>query len=76
MRAYHIIDVKILFTTIITFINICIELFRYALGSVKVNELSFSTIEEIVTFYMKEELMLYSGGFPTGSTRLTDTPPK
>ncbi|XP_026827317.1 lymphocyte cytosolic protein 2 isoform X1 [Ooceraea biroi] len=49
---------------------------RYALGSVKVNELSFSAVEDIVTFYMKEELMLYSGGIPTGSTRLTDTPPK
>ncbi|XP_011697508.1 PREDICTED: lymphocyte cytosolic protein 2-like [Wasmannia auropunctata] len=49
---------------------------RYALGTAKVNELSFSTVEEIVTFHMKEELMLHSGGVPTGSTRLTDTPPK
>ncbi|KAL0114231.1 hypothetical protein PUN28_011497 [Cardiocondyla obscurior] len=49
---------------------------RYALGSAKVNEPSFSTVEEIVMFYMKEELMLHSGGVPTGSTRLTDTPPK
>ncbi|XP_012523924.1 lymphocyte cytosolic protein 2 isoform X2 [Monomorium pharaonis] len=49
---------------------------RYALGTLKVNERSFSTVEEIVSFYVKEELMLYSGGVPTGSTRLTDTPPK
>lgn len=49
---------------------------RYALGSAKVNELSFLTVEEIVAFYMKEELMLHSGGVQTGSTRLTDTPPK
>ncbi|XP_011871654.1 PREDICTED: lymphocyte cytosolic protein 2-like isoform X2 [Vollenhovia emeryi] len=49
---------------------------RYALGSAKVNELSFSSVEEIVAFYMTEELMLYSGGAPTGSTKLTDTPPK
>ncbi|GAB1859935.1 Lymphocyte cytosolic protein 2 [Camponotus japonicus] len=49
---------------------------RYALGSAKVNELSFSTIDEIVAFYLKEELMLYSGGVQIGSTRLTDTPPK
>ncbi|XP_039314209.1 serine/arginine repetitive matrix protein 1 isoform X2 [Solenopsis invicta] len=49
---------------------------RYALGSAKMNERSFSTVEEIVQLYMKEELILYSGGVPTGSTRLTDTPPK
>lgn len=49
---------------------------RYALGSAKVNELSFSTVEEIIVFHMKEELMLYSGGVQTGSTKLTDTPPK
>ncbi|KAL6445839.1 hypothetical protein ACFW04_000922 [Cataglyphis niger] len=49
---------------------------RYALGTAKVNELSFSTIDEIVAFYMKEELMLYSGGMQIGSTKLTDTPPK
>ncbi|XP_029171524.1 uncharacterized protein LOC114940908 isoform X1 [Nylanderia fulva] len=49
---------------------------RYALGSAKVNELSFSTVEEIVAFYTKEELMLHSGGVQTGSTKLTDTPPK
>ncbi|XP_014484952.1 PREDICTED: lymphocyte cytosolic protein 2-like [Dinoponera quadriceps] len=45
---------------------------RYALGSPKMNEQSFSTIEEIVTFYMREELVLHTGG----STKLTDTPPK
>ncbi|KAL6262959.1 hypothetical protein P5V15_005747 [Pogonomyrmex californicus] len=49
---------------------------RYALGFPKVNEISFSTVEEIVPFYMKEELMLYSNGVLVGSTRLTDTPPK
>ncbi|XP_017878154.1 lymphocyte cytosolic protein 2-like [Ceratina calcarata] len=49
---------------------------RYALGSAKVNEQSFSSVEEIVAFYMKEELVLHSGGMEMGSTRLTDTPPK
>ncbi|XP_029671428.1 B-cell linker protein-like isoform X1 [Formica exsecta] len=49
---------------------------RYALGTAKVNELSFSTIDEIVAFYMKEELMLYSSGMQIGSTKLTETPPK
>ncbi|XP_046832240.1 uncharacterized protein LOC124430135 isoform X1 [Vespa crabro] len=49
---------------------------RYALGSVKVNETSFSSVEEIVTCYMKEELVLYTGGVQTGSTKLTGTPLK
>jgi len=49
---------------------------RYALGSARAKELSFSSVEEIVAYHTKEELPLYSGGVPTGSTRLTDTPPK
>ncbi|XP_020294761.1 lymphocyte cytosolic protein 2-like isoform X2 [Pseudomyrmex gracilis] len=49
---------------------------RYALGSQKVGELFFSTIEEIITYHMKHELMLESGGVPIGSTILTDTPSK
>ncbi|XP_043493799.1 putative uncharacterized protein DDB_G0294196 isoform X2 [Polistes fuscatus] len=47
---------------------------RYALGSEKLNEQSFSSIEEIVTCYTKTELVLYTGGVQTGSTKLTDTP--
>ncbi|XP_071866732.1 uncharacterized protein isoform X1 [Bombus fervidus] len=49
---------------------------RYALGSAKVNEKSFSNVEEIVMFYTREELVLHSGGVEMGSTKLTDTPPK
>lgn len=49
---------------------------RYALGSAKVNEQSFSNVEEIVMFYTREELVLHSGGVEMGSTKLTDTPPK
>ncbi|XP_076758626.1 uncharacterized protein LOC143427973 [Xylocopa sonorina] len=49
---------------------------RYALGSAKVNEQSFSSIEEIVMFYSRAELLLHSGGVEMGSTKLTDTPPK
>ncbi|XP_078033345.1 uncharacterized protein LOC144468070 [Augochlora pura] len=47
----------------------------YALGSAKVNEQSFSSVDEIVTFYTREELVLHGGG-ELGRTRLTDTPPK
>ncbi|XP_043521024.1 lymphocyte cytosolic protein 2-like isoform X2 [Frieseomelitta varia] len=49
---------------------------RYALGSAKVNEKSFSNVEEIVMFYTREELVLHSGGVEMGSTKLTDTPAK
>ncbi|KAG7200813.1 hypothetical protein KM043_003184 [Ampulex compressa] len=49
---------------------------RYALGSAKVDELSFSSVEEIVNFHMRKEIVLYTNGAETGSTRLTDTPPK
>ncbi|KAK9293917.1 hypothetical protein QLX08_011301 [Tetragonisca angustula] len=49
---------------------------RYALGSAKVNEKSFSNVEEIVMFYTREELVLHSGGVEMGSTKLTDTPSK
>nr|XP_012136281.1 PREDICTED: lymphocyte cytosolic protein 2-like isoform X2 [Megachile rotundata] len=49
---------------------------RYALGSAKVNEQSFSSVEEIVMFYSREELVLHSGGVQMGSTKLTDTPAK
>ncbi|CAG5077394.1 Similar to Lcp2: Lymphocyte cytosolic protein 2 (Mus musculus) [Cotesia congregata] len=49
---------------------------RYALGSLKADEQTFATVEEIVKFYSKEELVLYSGGIQMGRTRLTDTPSK
>ncbi|XP_033219902.1 lymphocyte cytosolic protein 2-like [Belonocnema kinseyi] len=49
---------------------------RFALGSAKVNEQSFATIEEIVPYYTREELFLYTGGILMGSAKLTDTPPK
>lgn len=49
---------------------------RYALGSAKVGELSFTSVEEMVEFYMREELALQTGGVDTGSTKLTNTPPK
>ncbi|XP_015439398.1 PREDICTED: lymphocyte cytosolic protein 2-like [Dufourea novaeangliae] len=49
---------------------------RYALGFAKVNEQSFSSVEDIVMFYTREELVLHSGGVNMGSTKLTDTPPK
>ncbi|CAK9808158.1 Lymphocyte cytosolic protein 2 [Anthophora quadrimaculata] len=49
---------------------------RYALGSAKANEQSFSNVEEIVMFYKREELVLHSGGVKIGSTKLTDSPPK
>lgn len=45
---------------------------RYALGSAKLNEQSFSSVEEIVTFYTNEELVLHTGEV----TKLTETPPK
>ncbi|XP_076166150.1 uncharacterized protein LOC143146050 isoform X2 [Ptiloglossa arizonensis] len=50
---------------------------RYALGSAKTNEQSFSSVEEIVMFYTREELVLtHSSGVQMGSTKLTDTPSK
>ncbi|XP_043266179.1 lymphocyte cytosolic protein 2-like [Colletes gigas] len=49
---------------------------RYALGSAKTKEQSFSSVEEIVVFYTREELVLHSNGVQMGSTKLTDTPPK
>ncbi|XP_053976908.1 lymphocyte cytosolic protein 2-like isoform X1 [Hylaeus volcanicus] len=49
---------------------------RYALGSAKTNEQSFSSVEEIVMFYTREGLVLHSNGVQMGSTKLTDTPPK
>nr|XP_012223091.1 PREDICTED: lymphocyte cytosolic protein 2-like isoform X1 [Linepithema humile] len=49
---------------------------RYALGSPKVDEKNFSSIEEMVAFHKNEELILHSDGIQTGSTRLTDSPPK
>ncbi|XP_066586182.1 lymphocyte cytosolic protein 2-like [Prorops nasuta] len=49
---------------------------RFALGTVKVNERSFASVEEMVSFYSREELFLNSGGVPTGKTKLTDSPPK
>ncbi|XP_033324955.2 uncharacterized protein LOC117219714 isoform X1 [Megalopta genalis] len=47
----------------------------YALGSAKVNEPSFASVDEIVMFYTREELVLHGGG-ELGRTKLTDTPPK
>lgn len=49
---------------------------RYALGSAKPDEQSFASIDEIVPFYKREKLVLYTGGVQTGSTRLSDTPGK
>nr|XP_031825731.1 B-cell linker protein-like isoform X2 [Nomia melanderi] len=49
---------------------------RFALGSEKVNELSFANVEEIVMFHTRKELILHSDGGELGSTKLTDTPPK
>ncbi|XP_051164439.1 lymphocyte cytosolic protein 2-like isoform X2 [Leptopilina boulardi] len=49
---------------------------RFALGSEKVNEQSFASVEEIVPFYSREELFLYTGGMQMGSTKLSDTPLK
>lgn len=49
---------------------------RYALGTAKLKEQSFVNVEEIVTFYTKEELVLHTGGVQAGSTRLTNTPAK
>ena len=49
---------------------------RYALGLAKVNEQSFTNVEEIVTFYTREDLLLCSGDVIMGSTKFTDTPPK
>ncbi|XP_044593740.1 uncharacterized protein LOC123271461 isoform X2 [Cotesia glomerata] len=49
---------------------------RYALGSLKADEQTFATVEEIVKFYSKDELVLYSGGIQMGRTRLADTPSK
>lgn len=49
---------------------------RFALGSEKMNEQSFATVEEIVHYYSREELFLYTGGIQMGSTTLSDTPIK
>ncbi|XP_011499375.1 PREDICTED: uncharacterized protein LOC105363369 [Ceratosolen solmsi marchali] len=49
---------------------------RYALGSSKPNEQSFASIDEIIPFYKRENLVLYTGGVQTGSTKLSDTPLK
>ncbi|XP_015604201.1 lymphocyte cytosolic protein 2 [Cephus cinctus] len=49
---------------------------RYALGSYKEKEESFLTVEEIVSSYTRNELLLSTGGVIAGSTKLTNTPPK
>uniref|UniRef100_A0A0C9QWM2 Lcp2_2 protein n=1 Tax=Fopius arisanus TaxID=64838 RepID=A0A0C9QWM2_9HYME len=49
---------------------------RYALGSPRAQEQSFASVEEIVQFHSREELPLCRGRVQTGSTLLTDTPPK
>lgn len=51
-------------------------LFRYALGSLKINEQTFPSVEDIIKYHLREELLLYSAGVPMGSTKLTDSPPK
>ncbi|KAK0164923.1 hypothetical protein PV328_003489 [Microctonus aethiopoides] len=49
---------------------------RYALGSLKTNEQTFPSVEDIIKYHLREELLLYSTGVPMGSTKLTDSPPK
>ncbi|XP_057340680.1 lymphocyte cytosolic protein 2-like [Microplitis mediator] len=49
---------------------------RFALGSLKADEQTFTNVEDIIKFYSKEELVLYSGGVQMGRTRLIDTPTK
>ncbi|KAK0098368.1 hypothetical protein PV326_009121, partial [Microctonus aethiopoides] len=48
---------------------------RYALGSLKTNEQTFPSVEDIIKYHLREELLLYSTGVPMGSTKLTDSPP-
>ncbi|XP_058807258.1 lymphocyte cytosolic protein 2-like [Phymastichus coffea] len=49
---------------------------RYSLGKAKLDEQSFESVDDIVPYYKKEKLVLYTGGVQTGSTKLSDTPPK
>ncbi|XP_012281026.1 uncharacterized protein LOC105700051 isoform X1 [Orussus abietinus] len=48
----------------------------YALGSEKSKEPVFASVEEIVSVYSREELLLDSEGVRTESTKLTETPSK
>nr|CAD7455388.1 unnamed protein product [Timema tahoe] len=47
---------------------------KYALGYEKANEQSFASVEELVTNYQSEKLLLYSGGERNGRTFLTKWP--
>ncbi|PSN34741.1 hypothetical protein C0J52_23122 [Blattella germanica] len=49
---------------------------RYALGTEKPKEQSFTSIEELVYNYQSEKLVLYSGGEKTGRALLKSSPPK
>ncbi|XP_049956007.1 uncharacterized protein DDB_G0284459-like [Schistocerca serialis cubense] len=57
--------------------NICIRHRKdgkYALGTEKINEQSFDSIEEMVTNYQSEKLVLYSAGERAGKVLLTNSP--
>lgn len=57
--------------------NICIRHRKdgkYALGTEKINEQSFDSIEEMVTNYQSEKLVLYSAGERAGKVLLTSSP--
>ncbi|KAL7291315.1 hypothetical protein TKK_0014917 [Trichogramma kaykai] len=49
---------------------------KYALGSAKTEEKSFISVDEIIPYYKREKLILYSGGVQSATTYLTETPPK
>ncbi|XP_046750515.1 uncharacterized protein LOC124413787 [Diprion similis] len=48
----------------------------YALGEPKSGEITFGTIDALVDYYQKNDLVLKSKGVQTGTTRLTQTPQK
>lgn len=48
---------------------------RYALGTEKAKEQSFTSVEELIENYKSEKLVLYSGGEKTGRALLTTSPP-
>lgn len=48
---------------------------KFALGTPKANEQSFNTIQEMVSNYQSEKLVLYSNGAKAGRTLLTAYPP-
>ncbi|XP_046435102.1 B-cell linker protein-like [Neodiprion fabricii] len=49
---------------------------QYALGERKDGEVVFETIDALVNYYQKNDLVLKSKGIQTGTTRLTQTPQK